>query len=358
MISIWHSLDKFICAGKLTGPFTLFLCSLFISPAKVFQYCSGKKYILLKYNRNLVTKHFHIIIPHIDPAHFHASFAYIIKAADQIHQTGFGASSTSDNTDGFPCVNGQINIFQYVFFSFFLIAERNMVKVNPSIRNFNYRLCRIGQICFLINNFCHTLCTGHTHSHHNKYHRQHHQTHQDIHTISKKAHQFAGGKTAANDHFCPKPADTKNTGVYSKLHQRHIHNNQLFCPYKHFVYFIAGLLKFTGFIILTHISFYHANSGYILLYACIQVIIFLKNLLKIPGSPSKDHNQCKTKKNNCNQIYTCKSGIDQEGHSHGTDQTGWCPGTHTKKHLVCILKVGHICCQTGDQTCCAEFVNI
>lgn len=45
MITIWHSVNKFIRTGKMAGPLTLFLCCILITPAEVIENCTGEKNI-------------------------------------------------------------------------------------------------------------------------------------------------------------------------------------------------------------------------------------------------------------------------------------------------------------------------
>ena len=47
MITIWHSVNKFIRTGKMAGPLTLFLCCILITPAEVIENCTGEKNIFL-----------------------------------------------------------------------------------------------------------------------------------------------------------------------------------------------------------------------------------------------------------------------------------------------------------------------
>ena len=142
-----------------------------------------------------------------------------------------------------------------------------MIKFNTSVCNFHNRILRIMKICCFIDNLSYTLCTCCAHGDHNKYHGKHHKAHKNIHTICKKTHQFTCSQTAANDHIRTQPADSKNTCIYCKLHNRHIHNYQFLSSYKHFVNFIAGFLKLSGLIFFTYISLHNADCADILLHA-------------------------------------------------------------------------------------------
>ena len=233
-----------------------------------------------------------------------------------------------------------------------------MVKHNASISNLHYRILRICKVCLLIDNFRYTFCTCRTHGNHDKYHGEHHKAHQNIHTICKKAHQLTCCQTATDNHLCTQPADSKNTCINSKLHNRHIHNNQLLSSYKHFINLITGLLKFSCLIVLTNIGLYHAHCIDILLYTGIKIIILFKYFLEIFGCLAHNKHKKASQENDCDQINAGDSGIDHKCHCHSTDQTSRSTSTHTQNHLVCILQIGHISSQTSDQTGCAEFVNI
>ena len=102
-----------------------------------------------------------------------------------------------------------------------------MVEDDASVRNFCYRVLRVSDIRSIVDDFRNTLGTGNTHGHHNKNRGEHHQAHENVHAVSEKAHKLTGSKRAAHDHFCAKPADSKDAGVNGKLHQRHVHNNDL-----------------------------------------------------------------------------------------------------------------------------------
>ena len=103
-----------------------------------------------------------------------------------------------------------------------------MVKSNASVRDFCYRILRVCNVSGVIDNFCDTFRTCNTHCYHNKNHGKHHETHENVHAVGEKTHKFTCSQGTAYDHFGPKPADTKDTGVNSKLHQRHVHDNDLF----------------------------------------------------------------------------------------------------------------------------------
>ena len=233
-----------------------------------------------------------------------------------------------------------------------------MIKDDTSIFYFCHRSFRIGQFRFFFQNLCDSFCTRHTHGYHNKYHGHHHQAHQNIHTISKKTHKFSGSQLIGYDHLCTKPADSENTAVYRKLHQRCIVRQDLFSFYKHFIYIVTCFRKLFVFVIFSHIRFYHTDTGNIFLHTRIQIIIFFKYFLKISGHPADDKEQACAKDNNCHQINTCQFCIDIKGHNHRTDHADRRTHKHTKQHLVCILYIGYIRGQSCDQSGGTEPVDI
>ena len=64
-----------------------------------------------------------------------------------------------------------------------------------------------------------------------------------------------------------KPADSKDTAVYGKLHYRPYISHGTFCFFEHLVDVVAGLMELVDLIVLTHISLYHTLRRYVFLYA-------------------------------------------------------------------------------------------
>ena len=54
-----------------------------------------------------------------------------------------------------------------------------------------------------------------------------HKAHENVHAVGEKAHKLTGSKGAAYDHFGAEPADPQDTGINGKLHQWHVHDNDL-----------------------------------------------------------------------------------------------------------------------------------
>ena len=63
-------------------------------------------------------------------------------------------------------------------------------------------------------------------------------------------------------------------------------------------------------------------------------------------------------KNHRHQIHACQTRADDEGHDHGTDQSGRRPHTHAQYHLISILHIGHVRGKPCHQSRCAELVDI
>ena len=358
IVAIRHSLNKLIRTGKTAGTAALFLRRVFVSPAEVVQDTSGKQDILLQHDRHFITKHFHIVASDILSAYLDTSGSYIIKTADQVDQTGFGATGSSDDTDRLTGTYGQVDILEHRLFAVFLISKIHMIENDASIGNFHHRMFRIGKIALLIEHFRHTSCTGDTHGNHNKYHRQHHQTHQDIHTVSKKAHQLSRGHGGADDHLRTQPADQQDTSVYSKLHQRRVEAEIFLRFHEDLVNILARFMELICLIVFPHISLYHADRRHVFLYGSVQLIVLGKCLLEILGCVVHDQEQADSKDNNRDQVNTGKPCIDRKRHDHRTDHARRRSHTHTQEHLISILQVGHICRQTGYQSGCTELINI
>ena len=84
----------------------------------------------------------------------------------------------------------------------------------------------------------------------------------------------------------------------------------------------------------------------------------MKHFLEILHSPVDDKGQYKPQSNNSRQINGSQFYIYPKRHDHGNDQTEWRTNTHTQKHLVRILQIGHIRRHSCHQTGRAEFINI
>ena len=210
----------------------------------------------------------------------------------------------------------------------------------------------------LIQYFYNTAHTCHAHRNHDKYHRQHHQAHQDIHTISKKTHQFPCCQGLHYDHLRTKPANQNDTRIYSKHHNRCIPHNIFLCSYENIVNIFAGTLKFTGLLFFSYICFHYADRRYIFLNRRIQRIILWKCLLEICRRMTDNKKQNRSQNQNSHKINAGKSRIDRKRHYHRTDHACRCTHHHAKDHLICILHIGHIRCQTCNQSCCTEMINI
>jgi len=184
-------------------------------------------------------------------------------------------------------------------------------------------------ICFLIQYFCNTTHTCHTHRDHNKNHRKHHKTHKNIHTIGKKTHQFSGCKRIHNNHFRTEPADQNNTGVNCKHHDRCIPDNILLCFYKNIINILACTLKFTCLFLFPYIRLYNADCRNIFLNRLIQCVIFRKCLLEICSCMTDNKKQNNSKNQDCHKINTCQPCIDCKCHHHRTYHTCRCSHHHT-----------------------------
>ena len=99
IVTIRHTLDKFIRTGKLAGTSAHFISGFLVAPSQVLVYGSAEQCILLQNHRNLISQGFHVIFSHIYATYPYTSISHIIQTADKIHKTGLGTSCTSDYTD-------------------------------------------------------------------------------------------------------------------------------------------------------------------------------------------------------------------------------------------------------------------
>ena len=214
------------------------------------------------------------------------------------------------------------------------------------------------QIALLVQNLTDTAGAGYGEGDHDEDHGENHQTHQDVHTVSEKRHQITGFQSAVYNHVGTKPADQKDAGVYGEHHQRVVENYQALSLRKHIVDVLTGSGKTLFLIILPDISFHYANCGYIFLHTFIQFVVFFKSMVKILHGLSDDDRQCNPQENDRCKIYAGQRRTDKKGHSHGTQYGSRCTHCHAQDHLVCILDVGHVGCESCDESGSAELVDV
>ena len=131
------------------------------------------------YHSDLTAKFSLRIVLCIDTIYFYRSFLWIIESRDQADQCTLTTSGSSDNSNRFSGMNFQIDVFEYLLCTVFLIRKVYIFKCDASICDFVYRILRIVNICSLFQHFRDTTHTCHTHGNHNENHRKHHQTHKN-----------------------------------------------------------------------------------------------------------------------------------------------------------------------------------
>ena len=240
----------------------------------------------------------------------------------------------------------------------FLIGKVNLFKIDRSVLYGLHRIVRIGDIGFFVQNRHDTLCAGTGQRHHNKDHRQHHQAHQDIHAIRQQTHQLPGLQTAGMDQMRAQPADQQDAGIHRKLHQRRIDDDHVFCLDKHAIDVFHRRFKLALLMLFTHICLDHANRTHIFLHGSIQFIITLKYLREVTHGKTGDQDQAQRQKDHRDQINTCHGRGDQKCRDHGKDHGKRRTEAHPQDHLVCILQIGHIRGQTGNQSRRGKFIDI
>ena len=168
-----------------------------------------------------------MVFTDVDASYGNRTIRYVIKTADQVDKAGFCTSGTADDPYGLAGADREIDILQNGFLTVFLIAEIYMIEDDTSVWDICYRILRICDVSSIIDDFRNTLCAGNTHCYHNKNHGKHHKAHENVHAVGEKAHKLTGSKGAAYDHFGAEPADPQDTGINGKLHQGHVHDNDL-----------------------------------------------------------------------------------------------------------------------------------
>ena len=81
--------NKGICISSLTSFYNLFICSIFVTPFKVFLDSAGKKDILLQNHCNRIAKHLNVIITNIMTAKYNSSGKNIIQTRNKTNQRRF-----------------------------------------------------------------------------------------------------------------------------------------------------------------------------------------------------------------------------------------------------------------------------
>ena len=112
IIFIRELLNKAVGLRQLTDSLDFLVAGVLITPADIFIDTSCKQDIFLKHHGHLVTQCFQVVFSYVDTADFHTSSGHVIQTRDQLHQCGFGASGTADDTDDLTALNMQIDIFK------------------------------------------------------------------------------------------------------------------------------------------------------------------------------------------------------------------------------------------------------
>ena len=110
--------------------------------------------------------------------------------------------------------------------------------------------------------------------------------------------------------------------------------------------------------ILTDIRFHNTDSVKIFLHNIVQFIVSFENFFKYwmcmchNKIQSDAKNRCRRQENHCHlRIYL-------KCHKHRKNKHDRCTDCHTDDHLICILHVGNVRCQTRYDTCRWKFINI
>ncbi len=358
LIPLGHFLYKFVRAGQFTGMPALLQGGLLIAPAQIVQDGAGKQHIVLQHHRHLVPEHFHVVILYVDASHQKLPLRHIVQTADQVHQTGLGASGAADDADGLPGLDVQMNVLQHRPFRVLLIPEGHMVKYNASILHFSHRLRRIRQIRLLLQHLADSFGASGGHRNHDENHGEHHQAHENVHAVGEHVHKLPGLQGVLYNQVGPHPADQKDTGVNGEIHHRPVPGHNPFRLAEYLVDIVAGSFKFPNLVLLPHIGLHHPDGGHVFLDALVEGVILGKCLGKMFHGPAYNQPQDTSQENHRHQVHAGQAGADHKGHEHGADQGGRSPHAHAQNHLVGILHICHIRGEPCHQTGSAEFVNI
>ena len=154
------------------------------------------------------------------------------------------------------------------------------------------------------------------------------------------------------------PGDEQDDCVHCTCHDRHIDDDIILGCFEKVVNIVSRLAELIYFVILAHVGLDDTDAGNILLNALIQCIIFLEYLAEILCRSLHDKKQDNSEKDDRNKIDRRDPGVDDKRHDHGNNHGKRCPDRHAQDHLVRILYICHIRRKSGDQTGCAELVDV
>ena len=196
----------------------------------------------------------------------------------------------------------QVHILQTAFVLTLAVAKADMVKVDAAVRHFGDSVRRADDIAFFVQNFHDTLAGGTGNGNHNEYHRKHHQTGQNLNGICHKAHELPGGQCLADDHSCAEPGNQDQTGIHTKLHQRHIKRQSLFCPGKIPVDILRNAGELLNLVIFPDKGLYHTDAVEVFLCHVVQLIIGFEHPFENGVYPCHNEIQSHAQHRNCRQI--------------------------------------------------------
>ena len=161
-------------------------------------------------------------LPDIHAVHPDTSFGHIKETRNQIHQSTFTTSGTSDKGNGFsfPCFKG--NIGQHFFFRS-RISKAYMIKDYRSFLLFFrfYTVCRIFNRKWCIQDFQDTIGSHTCTWQHNRHHRDHQERHDNLHRILDKCHHITHPHITGIDTVCTGINNQYTDPVHDQHHQRH-----------------------------------------------------------------------------------------------------------------------------------------
>ena len=191
---------------------------------------------------------------------------------------------------------GQVEIFLIS-----VVAEADVFKGDRAVLYFFLRFPVLfaRQITLFLQDAADTLGGGFCHRDHYRDHCDHHQAHENVHGVGEHAHQIAGGHAAYHNGLCAQPGEQNNTGIHCELHNRHHADHDLLRTDGAEVQGVRSFLEFFRLVILADVSFYHADTCQVFLYAGIESVVFFKHFPEVGAYLSHKEDNHAAQENKC-----------------------------------------------------------
>ena len=259
----------------------------------------------------------------------------------------------------------QVNIGKYgLALCAVTITELDMLEINAAVRNALYGIFGGGDVRGLVEQLNDTLAGGTGHGEHDEDHREAHEAHENLRGVRQQAQKLAGGKTgrcvtaASNNGACAEPGEQEHRRVHAKLHQWSVPCELLLGFFEVLIDIFGNGGELLIFVIFTDKGLYHADAVQILLHNAVQFIISSEHALEDRVRSRHDEVQAENEHRDDGKEDKRELGVDAECRDKRENRHKRAAYRHADDHLVSVLQIRDVCCQTRDDTCGGKLIDV